>query len=161
MKTLENHEKIEKVVNILCIISAVAFATGITATVLWLIFGKSFLSIIACYGFTFFMLPFLALQIAMPANIGQYGTKAVGRFSWVFFLVVFPFVDMWFFTGINALYHIIPNFHLITDKVLREEAAINSTRQAWFWIAIIYFSLITIGLIIRMIRDKRKKVVLT
>lgn len=154
MKTLENYYRVEKIMKVISIISGIAMITGLVAGVLYLIFEKSYLDTIACYGLTLFVLPILAIQIAMPANIEQYGTKSMGAWSWLFFLVMFPFADAWFLTGINALYHFFPNYHLIADKVLKEETRISSNHQFWLGVAIIYFSLIIIGFIIRIIKER-------
>ena len=157
MKTLENYYRVEKMIKVISIISGVAMIIGLIAGVLYLIFEKSYLDIIACYGLTLFVLPVLAIQILMPANIEQYGTKSMGAWSWLFFLVMFPFADAWFLAGINALYHFFPNYHLVVDKVLREEARIIYNHNFWLWTAIIYFSLITIGFIIRIIKKRINK----
>ncbi|NVN97066.1 hypothetical protein HXX01_02420 [Candidatus Nomurabacteria bacterium] len=158
MKTLENHEKAEKVARILSIISGISIAIGIIAGILYLIFHKSWMDAVAVSGLTLFMLPFLALQIAMPANIEQFGTKSLGWKSLLFFLILFPFVDIWVLTGINALFHFIPDYHLITDRVLRNEIRISSWHQSKIWLGMIYFSLLIAGFIIRIIRERRQQV---
>jgi hypothetical protein len=160
MKTLKNDYRIEKMMKVISIISGVAVITGIIAGVLYLIFEKSYLDTVACYGLTLFVLPVLAIQIAMSANIGQYGTKGMGGWSWLFILIMFPFADAWFLAGINALYHFFPNYHLIVDKVLKEETRISSDHQFWLGVVIIYFSLIIIGFIIRIIKEKKNKIIL-
>ncbi|NCU28049.1 MAG: hypothetical protein EOM85_00010 [Candidatus Moranbacteria bacterium] len=90
--------KVEKVAEIICILSIVAVVIGLLAGILYLNLKISYLDTIACYGFTLFVLPILALQIAIPANIGQYGAKNMSHiFLILLFSVIFPFVDAWFF----------------------------------------------------------------
>lgn len=151
---LENAQRAEKVAKILSIISITAIAIGIIAGVTSLINGSKLLDTIATYGLTLFVLPYIVLQVAMPANISTYGTKSMGMVSWAFFLIVFPFVDLWFFSGINALYNIVPDYHIIDDRTIRELARDQYVKEAWAYIATIYFSLIGLGLTIRFFKKK-------
>lgn len=142
---MQSYQKTEKT---LSIISLSSLAVGMIAGVLSLIYKIKILDTVAAYGLTFFITPFMLLQVAMTANIHTYGTRTMGKLSWLFYLVLFPFVNLWFFSGINALYEIVPNYHL-ADRSLRNAVRETSMRQSWTYIGIIYFSLIMIGLLLR------------
>ena len=142
---MKSYQKTEKV---LSIISLCSLVIGLISAVLFLIYKVKFLDILAVYGLTVSIVPFLILQVAMSANFHTYGIKAMGKISWLFYLLLFPFVNLWFFSGINALYQIVPNYHLV-ERSLRDIVYEESIRQSWTYIGIIYFSLIGLGLLLR------------
>lgn len=145
---MKSYQKTEK---ILSVISLGSFAIAVVSGVLSLIYKVKFLDTVAAYGLTVFITPFLLLQVAMSANFHTYGIKSMGKLSWFFYLIIFPFVNMWFFAGINSLYKIVPNYHLV-DRTLRDAVREESMRQSWAFIGIIYISLIGIGFLLRFFK---------
>lgn len=145
---MQSYQKTEKILSIFALSSLVI---AIISGVLSLIYKVKFLDTVAVYGLTAFITPFLLLQVAMSANYHTYGIKTMGKLSWVFYLLIFPFVNLWFFSGINALYHIVPNYHLV-DRTLRDAVQEESMRQAWTYIGIIYISLIALGFLLRFFK---------
>lgn len=149
MKTLEISKRNEKIVLVLSLMSVIAIIVGIVSGILYLMYKKEYLDTVAVYGLTAFMIPFVLLQVAMPANYHNFGINSLRWFSLVFFLILFPFCDMWFFAGINALYHIVPDYHFVKDAILQETLRYESARQSFTYIGIIYVSLISLGFLIR------------
>lgn len=149
---MQSYQKTEKT---LSIISLSLLAIGIISGVLSLIYQIKFLDTVAVYGLTAFITPFLLLQVAMTANVHTYGIRTMGKLSWLFYLILFPFVDLWFFSGMNALYHLVPNYHLV-DRSLREVVREESMIQSLTYIGIIYFSLIGLGLLLRNFKRTSK-----
>lgn len=160
MKNLSNYERNDKIVRIVCMISLLSIFIGIVACVLYLIFKIDFLDIIAVYGVIFFLLPVLLLQTAMPANWHRFGIKNIGSVSWFFFLFMFPVADVGFLCSMNSLYHLIPNFHLITDIVAKEEVRIESMHLFLIYLAVIYVSLIGLGFVFSLFKNKNKNLIL-
>src|SRR3989344_3371870 len=158
MKKTKNNKTAEKMMLSLCLVSIVSIIIAIVFGVLYLIFAKEYMDTVAGYGLTIFMLPVLILQIAISANT-SYIEPEIKQKYWlypIFFLIVFPFADMWFFNGINALYDIVPNYHYIHDRILREEIRIESMQQSWKYIGIMYISLISFGFLLRIFKRSNK-----
>lgn len=142
---MESYQKTEKIISV---ISPSSLAIGLISGVLSLIYKAEFLDTIAVYGLTLFITPVLILQVAMTANVHTYGIRSMGKLSWVFYLLVFPFANFFFFAGINALYDIVPNYHLV-ERSLRHAAAQESFRLTSTYVGVIYFSLIGLGILLR------------
>jgi hypothetical protein len=162
MKDSKNTSVAEKMMLSLCIMSIVSIITAITFGILYLIFEKEYMDTIAGYGLTIFILPALILQVMVSADSSYIGSEIKQKY-WlypIFFLIVFPFSIMWFFAGISALYDIVPNYHYIHDRVLRESIRIESIQQSWKYIAIIYISLTILGLSLRIFKRKNKEMIL-
>ncbi len=147
-----SYKRKEKIVRIFSIVSAIGIIIGVIFCLLYLIYKNPLFDTIAVYGVTIFILPFVLLQFFMTAGI--YG---VG-FGWIylfFYLFIFPFVDILFFSGVNVLFHIIPDYHIM-DAVARN----NLIEKSWLYIGGIYFSIIILGLIWRMGKNITKNVAL-
>lgn len=160
MKELESYKRREKIVHILSVMSLIGIITGMVFGILYLIFEKEYMNTVAVYGLTTFMVPFLCLQVAMPANYHNFGINSLGWISLVFFLIMFPFCDMWFFAGINALYHIVPDYHSVKDPILQETLRYAAMKQSWTYIGIIYASLVSLGFLLRIFKKPDRKIIL-
>lgn len=159
MKELESYKRSEKIVLILAVMSVIGIVTGIVFGILYLIYGKEYMDTVAVYGLTTFMVPFLCLQVAMPANYHNFGINSLGWISLFFFLILFPFCDMWFFAGINALYHIVPDYHFVRDSILQETLRYAAMKQSWTYIGIIYTSLVSLGFLLRIFKKFDRKII--
>lgn len=156
MTTEQTYERNEKIVKLFSIFSLVSLGGGLVAAIMGIILKSDYLlNTVAVYGLTLFVVPFLALQIAMFAGFHTYDIKNMGWLS-VFFLVIFVFIDAWFFSGINVLYNIIPNFRLIEDRAMRAELRAESLKESWKYIGMIYVTLIGTGLTIRSFTKRTK-----
>ncbi len=154
MKTqdlLVSYERKEKVAKIFSFVSGIGVVSGIIFGILYLIFKNPLFDTIAVYGLTIFILPVVLLQFFMTAGI-YYGV-GLGWIYVFFYLFLFPFADMWFFSGVNAIYHIIPDYHVM-DAITRSDF----TEKSWLYIGGIYFFVIVLGLIWRMGKNITKNV---
>lgn len=163
---MNNYEKNERITKILSIFSLVSLVIAIASFVLYAFFGGDTLDTIAVAGLTAFVLPILVLQVAMPANFHIFGTKDIGvPWSLFFFLFIFPFADLWFFSGINTLFNIIPDYGSVIygpmneqmKEFFRNEAMKEVMKEAGMYIGSIYVGLISTGLLLRK-RSTKKNV---
>lgn len=147
---MNSYQKSERVTKILSIFSLVSLVIAILSFVLYAFFGGKTFDTIAVAGLTAFMLPVMVLQVAMPANFHIFGTKGMGtRWSLFFFLFIFPFADLWFFSGISTLFNIVPNYHSVINGPMKELIRNEAAKEAWTYIGLIYMGLISIGLLLR------------
>lgn len=156
---MNSYQKSERVTKILSIFSITSLVIAISSFVLYAFFGGKTFDTIAVAGLTAFMLPVLVLQVAMPANFHVFGTKGMGTvWSLVFFLLLFPFADLWFFSGISTLFNIIPDYHSVINGSMKELVRNEAMKEAWTYIGSIYVGLISIGLLLR--KRSTEKIVL-
>ena len=159
MKTndlLVSYERKEKIAKFFSIVSLIGIIVGILFGILYLIYENSLFDTIAVCGLTLFVLPFVLLQFFMTAHL--YG-NGLGWVYLLFYLILFPFVNMWFFSGINSLFHFIPTYYYshnrgtgITIAEIEEYR-----RQAWLFVGGIYFLFNGAGLLWRIGSDFLKK----
>lgn len=158
---LVSYERKEKIVKFFSIASLIGFVLGVISGVLWTIYEKPIYDIITTCGLIMLILPFVLLQFFMTAGI--YG-NGFGWIYFLFYLLLFPFVDMILFSGINALFHIIPTYYYshnrgtgITIAEIEE-----FRRQAWLCIGGIYIFLNGAGLLWRIRNNlfKRRQILL-
>lgn len=103
-----------------------------------------------------FMFPFVLLQFFTSA--GLYG-KGMGWIYFPFYLILFPFADIWFFSGINVVFDILPTprrLDLANANMTLEEYQ----RIAWGYIFGIYILFNGAGLLWRTVKyffQKRKE----
>ena len=161
MKNLSNYERNDKIVRLICVISLVSFGVTVFTSILYLIYKIDFLNTVAVYGVIFFLLPVLLLQVAMPANWHRFGMKNAGKVSWFFFLFMFPVADVGFLCSINSLFHLIPNFHLVSDAVIKEEIRVESIHLFRNYLAITYVSLTGLGFILGLFKNKSQDFILS
>ena len=103
-------------------------------------------------------LPFLITQVTLTAGADGPFVQAGEMpkiLSWLFDLVIFPFVNAWVFNGANGLFGFIPSHHLV-DGVLRRG---YDRQEALLYIGASYLSLIIAGLIWRTIRKRYQSAV--
>ena len=149
MKTLENYERNEKIVRGLSIVSAIGFIATVIFGFLYLIYGKKYMDDLGGYGLMVFIFPFLLLQIAMPANFHYFGINSLGWRSLFFFLIMFPFCDALFITGMGTIFKFISFPHHDAYHGIQSAIRQEATRLTMIYGLIIYVSLISIGFIIR------------
>lgn len=126
-------------------------------------YSNQILDSIAVVGALVFMLPFFLLQFAMPSGLlDRFGFQTDIPF-WgkaMFYLLVFPFANMWMLAGADAMFHFLPNYHAAMMQGFGREIVQamrhESTIQAWTIIGIAYSSLLFLGLITRGILNKIK-----
>ncbi len=147
-------EKAEKIAKRFAVMAIVFLVIGIVSTSIMVITNIKLFDTIGCIGLTGMIIPFLVLQVAMSADYHQFGTTELGKTSLLFYLVMFPFTCMWFFAGIDSLFHIVPDFHIIKDREMREVVKAVARKESLFWIGVIYAGLTTFGLTIRLLRKK-------
>jgi hypothetical protein len=87
------------------------------------------------------------MQFFMSAGIYQRGLGWVWYL--VFYLFLFPFVNMWFFTGIDFFFDILPNPRKI-DLSLADMTIEEYRQEAGKYILFIYFLLNGAGLLWRI-----------
>lgn len=147
---MNSYQKSERVTKILSIFSIASLVIAIVSFVLYTFFGGTTFDTIAVAGLTAFMLPVLVLQVAMPANFHIFGTKGMGiPWSLFFFLFIFPFADLWFFSGLSTLFNIIPDYHSVMNRSMKELVRNQAMTEAWTYIGSIYVGLISVGLLLR------------
>jgi hypothetical protein len=152
MKTqdlLISHKRTENVARILSVVSLNGVIVGIIFGFLYLIYKNPIYDTLAVYGLTLFILPFVLLQFFMTA--GFYG-NGLGWIYVLFYLVLFPFVDIWFFSGINAIFQIIPNYH-IKDTLARTEFI----ERSWLFIVGTYLLVNGAGLLWRIGKNTTRR----
>ncbi len=122
------------------------------------------LDLIALMGCIAFILPFFLLQFAMPSGLlNHFGFQTDIPF-WgkaMFYILVFPFANMWMLSALDSALHFLPNFHeamvqgqgLLIVRALREQWQ----SQAWLIIGISYFAMIGAGLLFREIFQNKLK----
>lgn len=159
MKTqdlLVSYERKENVAKIFSFVSLIGIIVGIIFGLLYLIYENSPYDTIAIYGLTIFMLPFVLLQFFMTAGI--YG-NGLGKIYFLFYLLLFPFVNMWFFSGINAIFHIIPTYYYSHNRgtgiTMAEIEELR--RQAWLCVGGIYLLMNGLGLLWRILKKVIRK----
>lgn len=155
---MNSYQKSERVTKILSIFSIASLVIAIVSFVLYAFFGGKTFDTIAVVGLTAFMLPVLVLQVAMPANFHIFGTEGMGAWSIFFFLLIFPFADLWFFSGLSTLFNIVPNYHSVINGPMRELVRNEAMKEAWIYIGSIYVVLIITGLLLR--KRSTEKIVL-
>lgn len=122
--------------------SAIGIAIILIFGLLSLIFKDPLSATIAAYGLIIFILPVVLLQFFMSA--GMYGV-GLGGINVLFYLFLFPFADMLFFDGVNAILHIIPDYHAM-DAITKNDFA----EKAWLFIGGIYVFVNGMGLLWRI-----------
>ncbi|MGY4884275.1 MAG: hypothetical protein ACP5NZ_01720 [Nanobdellota archaeon] len=127
---LISHKRTEKIAHTLSLISLIGIIEGIIFGCLYLIYENPIYDSLAVVGLTVFIFPFVLLQFFMSA--GLYG-EGMGWLYLLFYAILFPFIDMWFFAGLNSLFNVLPNYHLV-EGMMREEFMTKS----WICIGIIY-----------------------
>jgi len=147
----------ENIAKTLSIVSLIGISTGIVIYVLSLALGftleGTIYDTIAVIGVGIvFMLPFVALQFFMSADI--YHGTGMGWLYLPFYLILFPFVDLWFFTGINELLGILPSPYRTTDPVMARETYQTLT---FLYSGLIYAVLNGAGLAYRIINNQCKR----
>jgi len=109
---LDSYYRTEKIEKILSLISILGLAIGLIFLILITIFNlaldETIYETIAVIGITIiFMFPFLLMQFFISAGLYQKGFGWLGHL--IFYLIVFPFVIMWFFAGVDFLFDLLPN----------------------------------------------------
>ncbi|MEI6835963.1 MAG: hypothetical protein WCK59_03960 [Candidatus Falkowbacteria bacterium] len=147
---------VTKVCSLFSIASMVVFAISAG---LFLYSKAPIFDTICVISLTTTFLPFLATQVTLTAGVDGPFISAgeMPKFlSWLFYLVIFPFVNLWVFTGANSLFGFIPSHHLV-DGVLRRS---YDRHEALIFIGALYSLLIVAGLIWRAFR-KHQQTLLT
>ena len=123
--------------------------------------GNEIWDLISVVGALLWMLPFFMGQYALPSGLLERLGLQTDIPFWgkaIFYILVFPFANMWMLTGVNALFNFLPDYHAaITQgfgKEIVEAMRYESTVQAWTIIGITYASLVTLGLITRGVLKK-------
>ena len=99
--------------------------------------------------------PFLITQVTLTAGADGPFVSAgeMPKFlRWLFYLLIFPFVNLWVFTGVNSLFEFIPSHHLV-GGVLRRG---YDHHEALIFIGALYSILIIAGLIWRALRKNQQ-----
>jgi len=138
-----------RIVEFFAWISLTGIVVGAIFSILYVIYENPFFGIGAISGFTTFVFPVILLQFVMSADIYP---KGLGIFYLFFYFLIFPLADMWFFNGINVLFNILPNYHMV-DSLTRGEII----REAWLFIGSIYLVMNGAGLIWRIGKSFFKK----
>lgn len=162
MKTDKNYA--EKINLMVALTVGLGMLTMLVSMVVNLVFFKGSHPIwdsIAVVAALIFMLPFFIGQFALPAGLlERLGFQANIPF-WgkaMFYILVFPFANMWMLAGVNALFHFLPDYHaammqgLGRDIVeaMRHESAIMALKI----IAVAYLTAIFLGLITRALSKR-------
>lgn len=157
---MKNNQKKEKVALCATIISIAGLVVAIALEICNFIIKLPILDTIAVYGLVIFILPFVAFQFVMTAGISKdmYGEIPKAA-MWLFYLIIFPFSDIWFFSGINALFNIIPDYH-VADTMMRPILRNDYMRESLCFIAGIYCLLIGLGLVWRSLGSKNKAILI-
>lgn len=146
----------------LSIISIVAVIVSLTINLLFYKGTNQILDSIGVIGCLAFMMPFFMFQFAMPSGLlDRFGAEIPFWGKVTFYLVIFPFANMWMLAAADAVFHFLPNFHeamaqgasRLIVQAMREQA----TSQAWAIIGITYVSMISAGLLFRGIFGKKLK----
>jgi hypothetical protein len=111
-----------------------------------------------------FMLPFFLLQFALPSGLlDRFGFQTDIPF-WgkvVFYVVLFPFANMWMLSVIDTTFHFLPNYHLAMSQgyslVIVEAMREQSISMGWAIIGVTYASMISMGLLFRGIFGNKLK----
>ncbi len=145
----------ENISRMLSIMSMASVVIGLVAALLSAITGSHIFDTIMVAGLVGFILPAAVSQVALTA--GVYGpnislTDISKGWFWMFYLLIFPFCDLFLFSGINELFQLIPRVQ-ISDSLLVSEYM----KYSWLSIGGIYFGLIAIGLTWRKIRVNNKR----
>jgi len=140
---------------IISLFSMVSVAVALLAALLLAITGNHIFDTIMVTGLVGFILPAAVMQVVLTA--GVYGpnislTDISKAWFWVFYLLIFPFCNLFLFAGINELFQIFPRAQ-ITDTLLVSEYM----KYSWLSIGVMYFGLIAIGLIWKKIRANNKR----
>ncbi|MEI7452543.1 MAG: hypothetical protein WCK37_05095 [Candidatus Falkowbacteria bacterium] len=162
MRNSESFQISEKVVKTFSLISIVSIIIAICSGLYYLLVAKiAILDTVACYGFTLFVVPFLIFLPVMVANYSKGLSIDNSEFTkpimWFFFIIINPFIIMWFLSGLNALYHFVPDYH-VADRILAEVLRNNFQQKMFSTFIMIYGSLISVGLILRMFKINSRTV---
>lgn len=122
------------------------------------------LDLISIIGWIAFILPFFVAEFALPSGLlDRFGVQTDIPFwgKFVFYVILFPVINMWLLSGVDALFHILPDFHaamaqgasMTTVRALREQWQ----NQGWMIVGITYFVMIGSGLLFRIIFGRKLK----
>lgn len=165
MKTNKNlAEKVALVAGCTSIIGILVLILCTAITLFFLKEESQILNIIGITGAAAFMLPFFISEFALPAGIldHYYELEIPAWGKAMFYLLAFPFANMWMLGAADAAFHFLPDYHQAMsqgkDALIVEEMWRQSVIQAWSIIGITYVSMIGAGLLFKKIFDKRLKV---
>ena len=156
---LDLYYRTKKIEKILSLISMFGLATGLIFLILTTIFNLppdgTIYDTIAVIGISIvFMFPFLLMQFFMSAGLYQRGLGWIWYL--VFYLFLFPFINMWFFTGIDFLFDLLPNPRRV-DLDLADMTLDEYRQTAGKYILFIYILLNGSGILYRIGKDIFKK----
>lgn len=110
-----------------------------------------------------FMTPFFLLQFVMPSGLLSRFESQVDITFWgnlMFYLMIFPFADVWMVAAADSLFHFLPDYHAAMAQGFDRNIVIimhhDATNESWTIVGIIYVSLISLGLIVRGVSAKIK-----
>ena len=140
---------------ITALFSLIMVITGIVSALIYLLVIQSpVLDTISVLGLTLWMSPFIFDQIAFTAGTRGFFIDHDEIPKWVarmMYLFIFPFVNMFVFSGIISLFHLFP----LREKINGIWVRADHSQEMWASLAVMYGVLITIGLIWRYFRSKK------
>ena len=140
--------------NFACGSSLITMIIGIVCGLVNLSVKSPVIDIIAVCCLTFWTIPFMIGSVTFTAGIESFIVNSVGFRGWekaVMYVVVFPFVIMFFVAGIIALFNGYSPHEKINGVLIRQYYRL----EASIIILTIHATLITIGLVVRKLRDKK------
>ncbi len=156
---LDLYYRTKKIEKILSVVSMSGLAIGLIFLILTTIFNLhlsgTIYDTIAVIGISLvFMFPFLLMQFFISAGLYQKGLGWIWYL--VFYLILFPFVNMWFFAGIDFLFDLLPNPRRL-DLAMADMTLEEYRQTAGKYILFIYILLNGSGLLYRIGKDIFKK----
>jgi hypothetical protein len=153
MKTKKNSaEVLGSVFQLIGISGFVIFVAVLLITVLHKSNGP--LDVIGVIGAIMFMIPFFSIQFLMPSGILK-KIKVDNVPFWgklVFYLFLFPVVNMWMLSAFNAAFSFLPEYRLGFvggDMELAKAMYHEFLVRSWTIIGIAYFGLLGLGVLFR------------
>lgn len=166
MKTKKNFsELLGLVAASISIIGVTALIVSLTINILFFKGQNQIWDSVGTFGALAFMLPFFVAQFLMPSGLlDRLGLQTTDIPFWgkaMFYLLVFPFANMWMLSATDAIFHFLPNFHEAMAQG-NSRAIVTAMREQWFaqgWMIIsaTYASMIGAGLFFRGIFKNRLK----
>lgn len=169
MKTKNNsltiEEREERTNKIFAMVSMIGLASFLLCFILYVFKQLPIFDKIGTCGWTLCFSSFLLWQFALAAGIRKLViTGANTKWNWIAyvagFLFFFPFIDAFFFLGINEIFNFIQNPNHSGVKMTLDQAIALSdefNRQSKISIVIIYLSVCGVGLLWRIGKGMFKK----
>lgn len=133
-------------------ISFMMLVIGFVLACLSIAYDEPILDTIACCCLALCVLPFVSLQFFMAAGIHvNYFSDLPAFIKLVFFIILFPFANLWLLTCSNVLWHFIPPYNTM-DLASKTECV----KVLLIYSTSLSFLLGVPGLIIRFLKFRKK-----